>query len=188
MTKRVRKYSPGYYTSVDLRKIGAKTMCQVEVTGSGHYLPAYAGNLDIINCAALEVIKNYEISSFYDVTLRDGSHANKHSFTYEFCSRYIDKAYSSGLRYIEVGHGNGLGGKQPTYWTTKRSPLWDVIAEKTSIYQDLKIGVHVIPGLATFEDLNVASETGVTVFRIASHCTEADTTESVHEICSSARP
>ena len=57
MTKRVRKYSPGYYTSVDLRKIGAKTMCQVEVTGSGHYLPAYAGNLDIINCAALEVIK-----------------------------------------------------------------------------------------------------------------------------------
>ena len=54
---RVRAYSPGYYTSVDLRRMGAKTMCQVQVTGSGHYLPAYAGNLDIINCAALEVIK-----------------------------------------------------------------------------------------------------------------------------------
>jgi len=54
---RVRAYSPGYHTSVDLRRLGHKTICQVQVTGSGHYLPAYAGNLDIINCAALEVIK-----------------------------------------------------------------------------------------------------------------------------------
>ena len=54
---RVRSYSPGYFTSVDLRRLGDKTICQVQVTGSGHYLPAYAGNLDIINCAALEVIK-----------------------------------------------------------------------------------------------------------------------------------
>lgn len=57
VTARVRSYSPGYYSSVDLRRMGAKTICQVQVTGSGHYLPAYAGNLDIINCAALEVIK-----------------------------------------------------------------------------------------------------------------------------------
>ena len=54
---KVRAYSPGYHTSVDLRRLGHKTICQVQVTGSGHYLPAYAGNLDIINCAALEVIK-----------------------------------------------------------------------------------------------------------------------------------
>lgn len=53
----VRSYSPGYHTSVDLCRLGAKTICQVQVTGSGHYLPEYAGNLDIINCAALEVIK-----------------------------------------------------------------------------------------------------------------------------------
>ena len=57
ITARVRTYSPGYYTSVNLRRLGHKTICQVQVTGSGHYLPAYAGNLDIINCAALEVIK-----------------------------------------------------------------------------------------------------------------------------------
>jgi len=54
---RVRSYSPGYNTSIDLCRMGAKTICQVQVTGSGHYLPAYAGNLDIINCAAMEVIK-----------------------------------------------------------------------------------------------------------------------------------
>jgi len=57
VASRVRFYSPGYYTSIDLRRLSTKTICQVQVTGSGHYLPAYAGNLDIINCAALEVIK-----------------------------------------------------------------------------------------------------------------------------------
>lgn len=121
---------------------------------------------------------------FYDVTLRDGSHANQHSFTAEFYSSYIDKAYSSGLRYLEVGHGNGLGGSSLHIGRLKDPLLWDVIAKKTSLYKDLKIGVHVIPGLATFEDLESASEAGITIFRIASHCTEADTTETYMEYVS----
>jgi 4-hydroxy 2-oxovalerate aldolase len=115
---------------------------------------------------------------FYDVTLRDGSHANQHGFTAEFCSSYIDKSYSSGLRYIEVGHGNGLGGSSLHIGRLKDPLLWDVIADKTRLHQDLKIGVHVIPGLATFTDLDLAVEKGVSVFRIACHCTEADTTET----------
>lgn len=52
-----RSYVPGYRQSVELKQLGAKIMCQVQVTGSGHYLPAYAGNLDIINCAALELLQ-----------------------------------------------------------------------------------------------------------------------------------
>lgn len=120
----------------------------------------------------------------YDVTLRDGSHANKHSFSSEFCSSYIDKAFFSGLRYIEVGHGNGLGGSSLHIGRLKDPSLWDVIAEKASINKDLKFGVHVIPGLATFEHLQSAAEAGVTVFRVASHCTEADTTETYMEYIS----
>jgi 4-hydroxy 2-oxovalerate aldolase len=121
---------------------------------------------------------------FYDVTLRDGSHANQHGFTAEFCSSYIDKAYSAGLRYIEVGHGNGLGGSSLHIGRLQDPLLWDIVAEKASYYKDLKIGVHVIPGLATFEDLQSASEAGITVFRIACHCTEADTTETYMEYAS----
>ena len=41
--------------------------------------------------------------------------------------------------------------------------------------------MHVIPGLATFDDLKLASEAGITVFRVACHCTEADTTETYME-------
>jgi acetaldehyde dehydrogenase (acetylating) len=57
IASQTRAYVPGYHTSVELKKLGLKTLCQVQVTGSGHYLPPYAGNLDIINCAALEVVK-----------------------------------------------------------------------------------------------------------------------------------
>lgn len=118
---------------------------------------------------------------FYDVTLRDGSHANRHSFAATFCSEYIDKAYSAGVRYLEVGHGNGLGGSSLQIGRLKDPLLWDVVAEKASCYKDLKIGVHVIPGLATFNDLRLACEAGISIFRIASHCTEADTTETYME-------
>ena len=77
----MQSYSPEYFVSVELCRLGPKTLCQVQVTGSGHYLPPYAGNLDILNCAALEVIKKIMNAPLvYDVTLRDGSHANKHSF------------------------------------------------------------------------------------------------------------
>jgi acetaldehyde dehydrogenase (acetylating) len=57
LTKMTQQYVPGFVTSVPLKQVANKTICQVQVTGSGHYLPAYAGNLDIINCAAIEVVK-----------------------------------------------------------------------------------------------------------------------------------
>lgn len=41
-----------------------------------------------------------------------------------------------------------------------------------------KLGVHVIPGFATIDDdIKPAIDLGVDVFRVACHCTEADTTQ-----------
>jgi len=117
----------------------------------------------------------------YDVTLRDGSHANQHSFAANFCATYIDTAYAAGIRYLEVGHGNGLGGSSLNIGRLKDGDLWKIVAEKAVLYSDLRVGAHVIPGLATFEDIDLAIANGVNVFRIASHCTEADTTETYIE-------
>ncbi|MFN9622135.1 MAG: 4-hydroxy-2-oxovalerate aldolase [Cyanobacteriota bacterium] len=117
----------------------------------------------------------------YDVTLRDGSHANQHGFTSDFCSTYIDNAYSAGIRYLEIGHGNGLGGSSLHIGRLKDPDLWQAVSDKACLYDDLRIGVHVIPGLATFADLDIAVEKGVQVFRMACHCTEADTTETYIE-------
>lgn len=114
----------------------------------------------------------------YDVTLRDGSHANRHSFTAEFCSTYIDHAYHAGLRYLELGHGNGLGGSSLHIGYLKDNDIWKTALTKASEYKDLRLGVHVIPGLATFDDINAAIGSGINVYRVACHCTEADTTET----------
>jgi acetaldehyde dehydrogenase len=68
MVKRVQAYVPGYrlkqrvqFDHIDLpvlvpgvgRKTGLKTTILLEVEGAAHYLPAYAGNLDIMTSAAL---------------------------------------------------------------------------------------------------------------------------------------
>ena len=57
VSDQTRKYVKGYKNSLSLKSIGEKSICQIKVNGSGDYLPKYAGNLDIINCAAIEVIR-----------------------------------------------------------------------------------------------------------------------------------
>jgi 4-hydroxy 2-oxovalerate aldolase len=44
-----------------------------------------------------------------DPTLRDGSHACSHQISEEQLLAYAKSADETGVEYIEVGHGNGLG-------------------------------------------------------------------------------
>lgn len=50
---RITQYVPGYQLIVPPTIEGGKVMTTVKVLGNGDYLPRYAGNLDIINCAAV---------------------------------------------------------------------------------------------------------------------------------------
>jgi acetaldehyde dehydrogenase len=49
----VKKYVPGYNLVVPPVCEGGRVTITVRVQGSGDYLPKFAGNLDIVNCAAL---------------------------------------------------------------------------------------------------------------------------------------
>jgi acetaldehyde dehydrogenase (acetylating) len=55
MMKRITQYVPGYQLIVPPTIEGGKVMTTVKVLGNGDYLPRYAGNLDIINCAAIGI-------------------------------------------------------------------------------------------------------------------------------------
>lgn len=56
MVARVQQYCPGYELIIPPIIEGDLVTTTVKVTGAGDYLPPYAGNIDIINCAALEVL------------------------------------------------------------------------------------------------------------------------------------
>lgn len=55
MINRITQYVPGYQLIVPPTLEGCKVTTTVKVLGNGDYLPRYAGNLDIINCAAIGI-------------------------------------------------------------------------------------------------------------------------------------
>lgn len=112
-----------------------------------------------------------------DPTLRDGNHAVRHQLTCEQISVYAAAANAAGIPIVEVGHGNGLGASSLQVGLAKTDDKSALETARKALTTS-RLGVHVIPGFATIKkDLHLALEIGVDVFRIASHCTEADITE-----------
>ncbi len=57
--KELQKYVPGYKVTLGPIYENNRVTTSIEVTGSADFLPPYAGNLDIITCAAIEIAENY---------------------------------------------------------------------------------------------------------------------------------
>lgn len=53
MVKKIKSYVPGYQLIVPPTIEGENVITSIKVIGHGDHLPQYAGNLDIINCAAI---------------------------------------------------------------------------------------------------------------------------------------
>ena len=61
VVNRIKEYVPGYRLTLGPIFENGRVTIMNEVEGSGDYLPKYAGNLDIINCAAITVAEEYAI-------------------------------------------------------------------------------------------------------------------------------
>lgn len=59
MVAQIKAYVPGYHILVDPIYENGRIVVMVKALGLGDYLPKYAGNLDIINCAAIAVAEEY---------------------------------------------------------------------------------------------------------------------------------
>ena len=62
MVTLIKKYVPGYQLILPPMLEGGRLVMMVRVDGLGDYLPKYAGNLDIINCAAIAFAEAYASS------------------------------------------------------------------------------------------------------------------------------
>jgi acetaldehyde dehydrogenase len=59
MVRKIQAYVPGYQLILETVTDNHRLAVMVRVEGRGDYLPKYAGNLDIINCAAIAMAEAY---------------------------------------------------------------------------------------------------------------------------------
>jgi len=117
-----------------------------------------------------------------DVTLRDGNHAVNHSINLNVVKQYCQFAEKAKLSVIEVGHGNGIGASS---LSIGRSAVPDKKIFKTArkFLKKTKLSIHSIPGFSTIEDLKLAIDEGVDIFRIGCNSTEIDIIEKQVNFC-----
>ena len=59
MVRKIQHYVPSYRLVIPPAYENNRIIMSVKVKGLGDYLPSYAGNLDIINCAAISVAEEF---------------------------------------------------------------------------------------------------------------------------------
>lgn len=127
-------------------------------------------------------MKKYNDLIISDVTLRDGNHAVNHKINEKVIRKYCEKIDDTGINLVEVGHGNGLGASSLAIGYSSISDKRSLKLAR-SILKKAKLSIHSIPGFSRIDDLKLAIDCGVDVFRIGANASEIDTTLSQIEFC-----
>ncbi|PFK30939.1 4-hydroxy-2-oxovalerate aldolase [Bacillus cereus] len=108
-----------------------------------------------------------------EVCLRDGSHVMRHQFTEEQVRSVAGSLDKAGIHYIEVSHGDGLGGSTLQYGRSLVDEI-KLIEAAVEECKQAKVAVLLIPGIGTIHELKQAESVGARLVRVATHVTEAD--------------
>ncbi|RMH87178.1 MAG: 4-hydroxy-2-oxovalerate aldolase [Actinomyces sp.] len=108
-----------------------------------------------------------------DTSLRDGSHAKRHRFTVDDVKAIVSALDAAGMPVIEVTHGDGLGGSSYNYGFSLTDER-ELMAAAVETARQAKICALMLPGVGTKDDIKACADLGVSIIRIATHCTEAD--------------
>jgi len=108
-----------------------------------------------------------------EVALRDGSHAVAHQFTNEQVKQVVTALDGANVPYIEVSHGDGLGGSSEQYGNSLTDEF-ELIETAVASSNNSKIASLLLPGIGTIKELKTAAKLGIQMVRVATHVTEAD--------------
>jgi 4-hydroxy 2-oxovalerate aldolase len=109
-----------------------------------------------------------------DASLRDGSHANGHQFTEAMVAAVVDGLATAGVPVIEVSHGDGLAGSSFTFGFSAVDERQLLATAVDAAAGRSSIAALMLPGVGTMDDVVACRDLGVSIVRIATHCTEAD--------------
>jgi 4-hydroxy-2-oxovalerate/4-hydroxy-2-oxohexanoate aldolase len=109
----------------------------------------------------------------HDMSLRDGMHSIRHQFTLDQMQNMATAMDDAGVPYIEVTHGDGLGGTSVNYGFGLHSDEEWLDAVVPNL-KNSKVSVLLLPGIGTVNNLKSAVKHGASMVRVATHCTEAD--------------
>jgi len=110
-----------------------------------------------------------------DCTLRDGSYNVEYQFTVEDTFRIAKGLVKAGYRYIEIGHGTGLGSSRQAKSRAAESDSQYLSSARSAIEGSQSLlGMFFIPGIGTMADIDLAAEYKMDFIRIGTDVTEVE--------------
>ncbi len=116
------------------------------------------------------MINNYKV---FDATLRDSSYAVNFQFSKQDTMEICYELEKSGINYIEVGHGLGLGASSSKLGFAKEKDVDYLIAARNSL-KKAKFGAFFIPGIGNNSDIKKAEKEGASFIRIGQDINKID--------------
>lgn len=116
---------------------------------------------------------NHNMNDLMDVTLRDGSYEVGFKFTSDDVSNVGRAVEAAGIKYIEIGHGQGLSASSAKYGIAANSDEEYLIAASENL-KHIKYGMFCIPGIARVEDIDILAKYNASFIRIGCNTTPID--------------
>lgn len=106
-----------------------------------------------------------------DCTIRDGNYAVDFKFTTHDTRVLTGELARLGFRWVEVGHGVGLGGSEAGKGQMVDTDIAFIRAAR-EVAGNAKVGVFFIPGIGRMEHLRAARDAGLDFVRIGQNATQ----------------
>ncbi|WP_226553954.1 4-hydroxy-2-oxovalerate aldolase [Celeribacter naphthalenivorans] len=114
--------------------------------------------------------------TLHEMSLRDGMHAKRQQISIEEMITIAKALDAAGMPWIEVTHGDGLGGNSVNYGFAPSTDD-EYLAAVIPHMKNAKVSALLLPGIGILDDLKRAMDLGISGVRVATHCTEADVAE-----------